>query len=158
MTRELITNWHDYEIAAERLLTIAQEKILIYANELTAFKLESAANLSAISRILKTNQPGCLQVVLRNCQTWQQTHPLMAKLCLNHSHLITFLQSPADLAHLTDSMLLIDNTHALVRFEERFPRSKLLLDEAEEIRPYLLRFYEICAASNEPYGYSTLGL
>jgi hypothetical protein len=158
MTRELITSWHDHDLAVERLFSIAQEKILIYANELTPLKLDSEANHAAIKQFLKKGQADCLQVILRNALNWQYTQPRLAALCLSYSHLISFREAPADLAHLTDSMLLIDNTHALVRFDEHFARSKLLIDEAEEIRPYVLRFSQIHIASSELASQTTLGL
>jgi hypothetical protein len=158
MTRELITSWHDHDLAVERLFSLAEATILIYANELTPFKLESDANHQAVSRILKSGQANCLQVILRNTQNWPHTQPRLAKLCMSYSHLINLREAPSDLAHLTDSMLIIDGKHALIRFDEHFPRSKLLLNEAEEIRPYLLRFSQIQSASSELASQTTLGL
>ena len=158
MTRELITSWHDHDLAVERALSLVQENILIYANELTPLKLDSEANHNAINRILKTGEPGCLQVILRNALNWHHTQPRLAKLCLSHSHLISIREAPSDLAHLTDSMLLIDNKHAVIRFDEHFPRSKLLIDEAEEVRPYVMRFSQIFTASSETASQTQLGL
>ncbi len=158
MTRELITSWHEHDLAVERLFSIAQEKILIYGNQLTQLRLDSEANHAAIKRILKEGQADCLQVILCNSLNWQYTQPRLAALCLSYSHLISFREAPTDLAHLTDSMLLIDNTHALIRFDEHFPRSKLLINEAEEVRPYVLRFAQKHAASSELASQTTLGL
>jgi hypothetical protein len=40
-------------------------------------------------------------------------------------------------------MIIVDGKHGLIRFERDMPRSKLLIDEADELRPYLTRFEEI---------------
>ena len=62
------------------------------------------------------------------------------------------------MAHLRDSMLIIDDKHALIRFERDLPRSKLLVDEIDELKPYLNRFSELVSAGGEPIRTSTLGL
>lgn len=158
MTRELITSWHDHDLAVDHLLSIAEKTILIYGGDLTPLKLESENSLTAINRVLKTGQTNCLQVILRNTQNWPHSNPRLAKLCLSYSHLISIREAPSDLAHLTDSMLLIDGLHGLIRFDENFPRSKQLVNEADEIRPYLIRFSQIHSTSSEPTSQTTLGL
>jgi hypothetical protein len=55
-------------------------------------------------------------------------------------------------------MVLIDGKHALIRFDREQARSKLLIDEAEELRPYLNRFEEIWAEGGEMLSSNTLGL
>jgi hypothetical protein len=67
-------------------------------------------------------------------------------------------ETPQQLAHLRDSMILVDDKHALIRFEHGLPRSKLLIDEIDEIRPYLTRFHEIWAEGGESVSSTTLGL
>jgi hypothetical protein len=55
-------------------------------------------------------------------------------------------------------MVIVDDKHALIRFERDLPRSKLLVDEADELRPYLIRFREIWSEGGEGLTTSTLGL
>lgn len=55
-------------------------------------------------------------------------------------------------------MILVDEKYALIRFERDLPRSKLLIDEPDEVRPYLSRFKEIWAEGGEPVSSTTLGL
>jgi hypothetical protein len=62
------------------------------------------------------------------------------------------------LAHLRDCMIIVDGKHALIRFDRDQARSKLLIDEADELRPYIARFDEIWSAGGEPVRATALGL
>ena len=55
-------------------------------------------------------------------------------------------------------MILVDDVHALIRFDRDQPRCKLLVDESDEIMPYRRRFDEIWAEGGIPVSATTLGL
>jgi hypothetical protein len=55
-------------------------------------------------------------------------------------------------------MILVDGRHGLIRFDRDQPRSKLLLDDPEAIRPYLQRFDALWHEGGEPVSTVTLGL
>ena len=158
MARELITSWSDYQSAIDRLLLIAEQKICIYDEDLAQIKLESTERLTQVKRILHAGNTDALQIIVRNGNTLNHRCPLLIKLLSDFSHLATAQQSPPHLAHLRDSMLIVDDKHALIRFERDFPRSKLLIDEAEELKPYRIRFAEFFAENGELIGKTTLGL
>lgn len=158
MTRELITSWGDYQTAVDRLLGIAGHKICIYDEDLGQLKLDSPPRLAEIRRVLQAEQPANLQIIVRNAEPLRSHSPLLLKLLSDFGHLASAQQSPEDLAHLRDSMLIIDDTHALIRFEQDLPRSKLLINEANELKTYRARFAELCLVSGEFVGNSTLGL
>lgn len=158
MARELITSWADYQTALDRLLAIATRKICVYDEDLVALKLESAARLAALSRLLNAGQQNTLHVALRNAAPFRGQFPRLLKFFGTYSHLASIQETPPQLAHLRDSMILVDEKHALIRFEQNLPRSKLLIDEAEEVRPYLTRFNEIWAEGGETVFANPLGL
>lgn len=158
MARELITSWADYQTALDRLLAIATEKISIYDEDLAMLKLESADRQTALRRILQTGHHGALQVAVRNAGPLRQQHPMLQKLLSTYGHLAVAQETPPQLAHLRDSMILVDDKHALIRFERDLPRSKLLIDETDELRPYLIRFREIWAEGGDNAATMTLGL
>jgi hypothetical protein len=158
MARQLITSWADYQTALDRLLAIATEKISIYDEDLAMLKLESADRLAAIGRILQAGHGDTLRIAVRNATALRQQHPMLQKLLGTYGHLAQAQETPQQLAHLRDSMILVDDKHALIRFERDLPRSKLLIDEADELRPYLIRFREIWAEGGENVTNTTLGL
>jgi hypothetical protein len=158
MTRELITSWSDYSAAVERLLAMACRQISIYDEDLAALKLQSLPCHNHLQRVLREDQTDALRIALRNAGQLRQQHPTLLNLLTIYSHRAAIQQTPEHIAHLRDSMIIVDDRHALIRFDRDQVRSKLLIDEAEELRPYLARFEEIWAAGGEPIGTSTLGL
>lgn len=158
MARELITTWADYQTAIDRLLVIASHKIRIYDEDLVSLKLESELRLASIKRVLQTGHEDTLQIALRNATPLRQQHPILLKLLSTYGHIAAGQETPPQLAHLRDSMMIIDDKHALIRFERDLPRSKLLIDEIDEIRPYLTRFREIWTEGGERVTTTALGL
>jgi len=158
MARELITSWADYQTAVDRLLAIACEKICVYDEDLASLKLESANRLSAIKRVLLASHGEVLRIAVRNAALIRQQHPMFQQLLSTYAHLAKAQETPTQLAHLRDSMIIVDDKHALIRFERDLPRSKLLIDEADELRPYLTRFREIWEEGGEGVTTTTIGL
>ena len=158
MARELITSWADYQMALDRLLAIACHKISIYDEDLITLKLESAPRLLHIKRVLQAGQDNSLHIAVRNAKPIRQRHPLILNLLSTFGHRATARETPPQLAHMRDSMILVDDKHALIRFDRDMPRSKLLIDEIDETRPYLTRFKEIWSEGGESVSTTTLGL
>lgn len=158
MARELITSWGDFQTAFDRLLAIAERKICIYDEDLGHLRLDSANHLDALKRLLGNTPPGNVRLALRNAEPLRREQPRLITLLADYSHCLAACQTPPHLAHLRDSLILVDDRHGLVRFERDLPRSKLLLDEVEELKPYLARFEEIWNEGGEAVSATTLGL
>jgi len=158
MVRELITSWSDYQAAIDRLLPMACNKICIYDEDLGHLKLESAPRLAQLKRILHAGQRNTLQIALRNATPLRQLHPLLLNLLSTYGHAASARQTPEQLCHLRDSMILVDDKHALIRFEQDQARSKLLLDAPDEIKTYVVRFAEIYGEGGEQISSTALGL
>lgn len=108
MARELITSWTDYQMAIDRLLAIASHKILIYDEDLSMLKLESAPRRGQIKRILLSGQGDVLKIAVRNASPLRQQHPQFQNLLSTYGHLAKAQETPPQLAHLRDSMILVD--------------------------------------------------
>lgn len=158
MARELITSWTDYQTAIDRLLAIASQKIWIYDEDLVTLKLDTAPRLAHLKRLLAGPHSDVLRIALRNGSPLRHQHPLLQNLLTTYSHVTAAQETPAQLAHLRDSMIIVDDKYGLIRFERDMARSKLLIDEADELRPYLLKFREIWAEGGERITNSTAGL
>ncbi len=158
MARELITSWGDYQAAIDRLLAMATETILIYDEDLGQLKLDTASRLDQLRRVLQKGQRDALQIAVRNADPLRRQHPVLFGLLSTYNHIAAARQTPEQLAHLRDCMILVDNKHGLIRFEREQPRSKLLIDEPDELKPYLTRFAELLAEGGEQVSSTTLGL
>lgn len=158
MARELITSWTDFQTAIDRLFAIASHKILIYDEDLSTLKLESTSRREQIKRVLQAGDGDVLQIAVRNATPFRQQLPLFQNLLSTYGHHAKAQETPPHLAHLRDSMILVDDKYALIRFERDLPRSKLLIDEPDEVRPYLSRFKEIWSEGGDCISSVTLGL
>lgn len=158
MARELITSWSDYQAAIDRLLGLACRKIRIYDQDTGQLKLETPSRLDTLKRVLQGPDQDALQIAVRDATALRMAHPLLNNLLTTYSHRVLAQQTSEQLAHLRDSMILVDDKHALIRFDRDQARSKLLIDEADEVRSYLIRFAEILSEGGEPIATSTLGL
>ena len=156
MARKLITSWSDYQAALQRLVVMDCREILIYDEDLCGLKLDSPLILPHLLRLLKEGTG--LRIALRNADPLRQRHPQLLNLLTLFNHRATAQQTPEYLNHLRDSMILVDGKHGLIRFDRDQPRSKLLLDEVDELRPYFIRFSEIWSAGGAPVNNTTLGL
>lgn len=158
MARELITSWTAYQTALDRLLAIATKQICIYDEDLTTLKLEATPRLAHLKRLFSSARPDTLRIAVRNGAPLRHQNPLLQNLLTTYGHLAAAQETPPQLAHLRDSMIIVDDKHALIRFDRDMPRSKLLIDEADELRPYLTKFREIWAEGGERIISSTTGL
>ena len=158
MARELITSWADYQTALDRLLAIACHQICIYDEDQSSLKLDSLPRLGHIKRLLGGKQGPILRIAVRNGAPLRQQHPILQNLLTTYGHLAAAQETPSQISHLRDSMIIADSKHALIRFERDMPRSKLLIDEVDELRPYLARFEEIWAEGGERITNSVVGL
>ncbi len=158
VARELITSWADFQTAIDRLLVMACRQIQIYDEDLSTLRLESATRKEQIKRFLQLGQGDALQIAVRRAASFRLQHPQLQSLLDIYGHLAKARETPPQLAHLRDSMLLVDGRHALIRFDREQPRSKLLIDETCELRPYLTRFHEIWSEGGESISGATLGL
>lgn len=158
MSRELLTFWADYQTAIDRVLALATRNISIYDEDLGQLHLEAPGRIDALKVPLTSGRGDCLRIALRNTGPLQQRQPLVLRLLASYGHNSAAHQTPEQLSHLRDSMILVDGSHALIRFDRDQPRSKLLIDAPEDVMPYLRRFEEIWAEGGTPVRSTTLGL
>jgi len=158
MSRELFTSWPDYQMAIDRVLALARQRISIYDEDLGLLHLETPERITALRAALSAVRSDCLRIALRNTGPLQQRQPLLRGLLTDYSHNSAAQQTPEQLGHLRDSMILVDDAHALIRFDRDQPRCKLLIDEIDEVTPYRRRFEEIWAEGGIPVSATTLGL
>jgi len=159
MTRELITSWGDYQAAIDRLLILAVRKISIYDEDLGHLRLDSPSRLAELKRVLLADRNiSRIRVAVRDAELLRRQQPLLMNLIGEFSHCLSVQQTPEQLAHLRDTMILVDDKHGLIRFERDQPRSKLLLDESDELKPYIARFEDIWSEGGESVSATTLGL
>jgi hypothetical protein len=158
MARELITSWHDYQSAIDRLLAIATGKVRIYDEDLQMIKPDAPARHMQLQRLLHAGHRESLQIALRHSDALLRDTPGLLKLLSTYGHIAAARQTPEHLAHLRDCLILVDDRHGLIRFDRDQARSKLLIDEPDEINIYTRRFSEIWNEGGDEISATTPGL
>jgi hypothetical protein len=157
MNRELITTWTDYQLALDRLLALANRQVMIYDEDLKQLSLDGPRR-AHLQRVLASGEAGALRIALRNSAHLGSHSPRLLGLLATWGHRAAAQQTPEHLSQLRDSMVLVDGCHGLIRFDRDQPRSKLLIDAPEAIRPYWQRFDALWNEGGEPVSPVTLGL
>jgi hypothetical protein len=158
MSRELITDWGAYQAGFDQLLGLAEHQLFIYDEDLSKLRLDHPTRLAQLKRLLLSAQPGSIRIALRNAEPFRRQQTQLIQLLATYAHIITIQETSQQLSSLRDSMVLVDGQQGLIRFDREQARSKLLLDEATELRPYLLRFDELWREPGDVVSATNLGL
>ena len=158
MTRALITHWTDYQAAIDQLLAMPCRKLSIYDEDLVQIRLDDRKRLAVLEKLLQTTQPGSIRIALRNAEPFRRMQTHLIQILAPYAHIITIQETGPQLNNLRDSMILLDEQHGLIRFDRDQARSKLLINESDELRPYLQRFEEIWKEPGNAVNATSLGL
>ena len=157
-TSELMTTWAEHDASVERLLPMARHSIAIFDRDLSCFRLESPMLHDHLVRFLRDHPGATLRIAVRQADALQRNSPRLMQLLRLFAHNFHLVETPPHLAHLSDSMLLVDDGHALIRFHHDFARCREIVGDAEACQPYRKRFEEIWNDGCTPISATTIGL
>lgn len=140
---EVMTTWQDYEEALDLVLLRARNELAIFDRDLERLWLDRPQRIEQLRRIVLPRNKNSLRIVVRESEHLLTRHPRLARLLDEGSHQFSLRRASDNLAQLTDSFVIADRRHALVRFHEDHARSRLIEDDADKVMPYLKRFEEI---------------
>ena len=158
MNPQLLTNWSDHDDYLQKVLLLATRTLRIFDEDLTRLGLEKPENAFFLRRFLAGDRQNTLVIVVRNADPLRRNSPRLMKLLSDFPGAMTIHESVPQLVALNDAMVLADNGHALIRFHKDHARCKVVIDNADECRPYILRFEEILKEGGTPISATTLGL
>ena len=158
MTTQLLTTWYDHDQAFREILVRAQRSICVFDLDLAWLPFESKAHAETLYHFLKIGNGRRFSMALRNAEPFRSRSPRLMKLLADYPQRMSVLECPPHLASLTDSLMLIDDSHALIRFHQDHARSKRIDDDSKECQPYHQRFAEILQEGGNPVSASVLGL
>jgi len=158
MSYELITSWSAHHNALTQLLKLALKSVKIFDEDLEKLKLERADNCELFRQFLAADRRRIAQIFVKNPEPLRRNSPRLMQLLANHSSNLSIHVCPPHLGSLNDSMFIVDDRNALIRFHKDHVRSKIIGDDAEECAPYVNRFAEIQREGGEQVSATTLGL
>ena len=158
MPPQLITHWTDHDLALTQILARARRSLHIFDRDLLKLRLESPAHAETLRRLLAGDQHQRIQIVVRDAGPLRRDCPRLMRLLATYPQRMLVCETPAHLAELSDAMVIVDDSHALVRFHQDHARAKLISDDPIACAPYIKRFAEILGEGGEPVSATTLGL
>lgn len=148
----------EFRTALDTVLPLASRELLIFDRDLASLKIDDAIRIELITGVL-TQNPNCrIRIVVHNPLPAQQSAPRFMKFLVRFSHAIACRQSPENLLHLADSHIIADDACGLRRFQSGQPRSALILNDANYLRPWCQRFEELWEVSSQCLSADTTGL
>lgn len=157
-TSEIMTTWAAYEDALDRILQRAQEEIMIFDRDLERLSLDRPHRIEQLRRLVLSQGKRRLRIVVRESEHLLARHPRLARLLDEGSHQFSLRQVSDNLTHLTDSTVIADRTHAVIRFHQDHARSRWIEDDSDSVIPYLNRFEEIWEEGGIPLSARNTGL
>ena len=158
MTTQLITNWSEHDSFLQKILVLASQTLRIFDQDLSKLKIERPDNAESLRRFLSTDRQNLLWIVVKDAEPVRRDNPRLMKLLSTYPQNMTLVECPNHLASLNDSMLIADDSHALIRFHIDHARAKAIIDNTEECLPYVFRFKEIAKEGGEQIFATPLGL
>ena len=158
MTTELINSWTEHDEALLRLLLQLSRSLRIFDADLSRLNLERREIAESLRRFLVGGSRHTLQFILKDPEPFQRRSPRLVQLLKDYPEKMTVTVCPQHLLSLCDSLVLIDDDYALIRFHQDNVRSKAVFANRDECIPYALRFDEIAREGGEPVGVTPLGL
>ena len=158
MNTQLITSWSEHDSFLQNVLILASKTLRIFDQDLSKLKLERPDSADSLRRFLSTDRQNLLWIVVKDAEPARRDNPRLMKLLSTYPKNMTLVECPSHLSSLSDSMLIADDRHALIRFHADHARSKAIIDNAEECLPYSLRFKEIAKEGGEQVFATPLGL
>ncbi len=158
MKPELITSWAEHRSYLQKILLLATRRIRIFDEDLVELGLEKKENAFFLRRFLSGEHQSKLQIVLRNPEPFRRNSPRLTSLFADYQGKMEVYECDSQLTKLSDAMLLVDDEHALIRFHKDQVRSKAIIDNSSECRPYFSRFEEMLKGGVIALSSMTLGL
>lgn len=156
MPDRLLTSRTELDDALLQMLPLARRHIRIFDGTLATFNLEGPERIALLQEFFR-DPMARLTLILQDPEPCRHSPRLMA-LFRQRSHACELLQAPDSLANLQDSLLLLDDDHAVIHFHRDQPRGKRIDNDPAACHPYLKRFASIQAEGCTPLGFAPLGL
>lgn len=158
MPTKLITTWAEYESAVQDILTLATHKLRIFDENLSALKLERPDRLALLRQFLSAGPERSMQIAVLDAEHLRNNCPRLMQLLAAHAHNLKIVECPPHLSTLSDSLIIADGQHGVVRFHKDHARAKAIVSDAEACAPYQQRYDQILEEGGTPITATTLGL
>lgn len=158
MTTSIHDTWGEFRGAFDQVLALAHRNLCLFDGNLEQLGLSQTNRIEQLRRLATENPAAKIRIALKATDQLHRNHPRLIQLLETHSHAVHVQQIPDSLQHLRDTLVIADASHALIRFDQDHPRSKLILADQAATAPYAQRFEAIWSEGGYAFSPNTLGL
>lgn len=148
----------EYLTALDNLLQGMQRELCIFDSDLQRLNLEQPQRAGLLQAFLARGTLQRIAIVVHDPGPIERSQPRLINLLRRFAPAIEIRQSPENLRHLADCLVLADNRQAVIRFHTDHARGKALHDAPAEVHPYRQRFEELWELSAPCLSATVLGL
>lgn len=148
----------EYRQAMDRLMQAARRRICLFDQDLADAGLEAPDRAEGLRRFLLAGRDHRLQIVVHDARPLQCCQPRLLALLRQFSHALEIRQTGEEARGLSDTLMVVDETHYLRRFHFDQPRGQWALHDRARAQVLQRRFEEIWLASTTAVTATTLGL
>jgi len=126
------------------ILQRARNSISIFDKDLEDLQLDSAASAEALRQFFQKMPGYCkLYISVHHPHILERRSPRLVELTRCYGNSIELRETMPMARHISDTLVIVDNTHALIRFHFDSPRGKILINDSRSVRPYSLKFEDV---------------
>ena len=133
----------EYRLAIDGVIALAEGEICVFDFDLGRMGLEQGSRLALLEGFVAAAPQRRLRVVVHDATRLSSNSPRLLGLLRRFPLALEFRQSPVDLRHLADCLVLADGRHGVIRFHADQARGKQVLQDPVELAPRLQRFEEL---------------
>ena len=149
---------HEYAVAADIVITEAQQQLLIFDQDLSTGGFATAKRAELIQAFLSKNAMATLTIILHNTDFFSSQCPKLLSCFTAFSHKMTIYQTNHHAKIAKDCFILADDKAYIRRFHIDQARFKYRLDDAEITASLANRFSELLQETTHTMTATTLGL
>lgn len=144
--------------AIDTVIAAATDEIRIFDRDLTGVVIDRKDVAESLEAFFAGDRHRRLRIVVHDPEHCERYQSRVQALLRRFSLAIEIRQSPDELRHLQECYLLADGQQAVLRFNFRQPRGKIILDDPETIRPWWSKFDDLWQLSTPCLSPTRLGL
>ena len=148
----------DFRTALDQAIVLAQREIRIFDVNLERMKLEDKARAEALASFLAASPARRLFIVVHQPEYAETKGARLRALIRRFPNAVEVRETSAELKHLADCFLLVDQSHGVIRFHRDHARVKLMQNSPDEILPWWQRFDELWRSASSCLSPTTSGL
>lgn len=156
--RVLLTSRGEYYSGADRVIALAQQELRIFDPDLSEFRLETPARISALRTFLSRSRDNRVKIAVHDPEYVKRHCPRLVTLLGSYAGFIAVYRTQGDAARAQDCFVLADRLHVVRRPVARQLRGVLLINDPAECQGMYGRFGEIWESSEPGASASTSGL